>query len=142
MLLVSSCPFHIVVSFIFTSSNLSEQLIHGQVPFKLEQQQRIVSMLNTLVYNGLSHGTGHQDRPLMECAIRCLHLMYERDCRHQFCPPDLWLSPARKSRPPIALAAQTHEVLSSNPRSEDSSVVLSLGSVVTTTPHVFPFEER
>lgn len=99
-------------------------------------------MLNTLVYNGLSHGVSQQNRPLMDCAIRCLHLMYERNCRHQFCPPDLWLSPARKGRPPIAVAARTHEVSSLNLRSDNSLGVPSMGSVITTTPHVFPFEER
>ncbi|KAE9621789.1 putative aminoacyltransferase, E1 ubiquitin-activating enzyme [Lupinus albus] len=114
-----------------------------QVPFKLEQQRRIASLLNTLVYNGLSNVNGHHNRPLTDCAIRCLHLMYERDCRHSFCPPGLWLSPARKSRPPIAAAARTHEVLSNNLRSDDSSsAALSVGSVITMTPHVFPFEER
>ncbi|XP_054811320.1 E3 ubiquitin-protein ligase UPL7 isoform X1 [Prosopis cineraria] len=113
-----------------------------QVPFKLEKQRRIASMLNTLVYNGLSHGVSEQNRPLMDCAIRCLHLMYERNCRHQFCPPDLWLSPARKSRPPIAVAARTHEVSSANLRYDDSLAVPCMGSVITTTPHVFPFEER
>lgn len=113
-----------------------------QVPFTLEQQRRIAAMLNTLVYNGLNHDTGHQNRPLMDSAIRCLHMMYERDCRHQFCPPVLWLSPAKRSRPPIAVAARTHEVLSANMRSDESLTVSSLGSVVTTTPHVFPFEER
>lgn len=113
-----------------------------QVPFKLEQQRRIASMLNTLVYNGLSHVNGHHNRPLMDCAVRCLQLMYERDCRHPFCPPDLWLSPARKSRPPVAVAARTHEIYSANLRSDDSSSSLSLGSVITMTPHVFPFEER
>ncbi|KAK7245012.1 hypothetical protein RIF29_39842 [Crotalaria pallida] len=113
-----------------------------QVPFKLEQQRRIASMLNTLVYNGLSNVSSHHNKPLMDCAVRCLHLMYERDCRHPFCPPDLWLSPARKSRPPIAVAARTHEVISANPRSDDSSAALSVGSIITMTPHVFPFEER
>ncbi|KHN02276.1 E3 ubiquitin-protein ligase UPL7 [Glycine soja] len=113
-----------------------------QIPFKIEQQRRIASMLNTLVYNGLSHVSGHHNRPLMDCAVRCLHLLYERDCRHPFCPPALWLSPARKSRPPIAVAARTHEVLATNLRSDDSSASLSVGSVVTIVPHVFPFEER
>ncbi|CAJ2632467.1 unnamed protein product [Trifolium pratense] len=113
-----------------------------QVPFKLEQQRRIASMLNTLVYNGLSHGNGHHNRPLMDSAVRCLHLMYERDCRHPFCPPDLWLSPARKSRPPVAVATRTHEICSANLKSDDSSSSLSVGSVITMTPHVFPFQER
>lgn len=78
----------------------------------------------------------------MDCAIRCLHLMYERNCRHQFCPPDLWLSPARKNRPPIAVAARTHEISSVNIKYDDSLTFSSMGSVITTTPHVFPFEER
>lgn len=99
-------------------------------------------MLNTLVYNALLHSVGEQNRSLMDAAIRCLHLLYERDCRHQFCPPDLWLSPARKNRPPIAVAARTHEVMSSTLRSDDLSAIPSMRSVITTTPHVFPFEER
>nr|XP_048321296.1 E3 ubiquitin-protein ligase UPL7 isoform X2 [Ziziphus jujuba var. spinosa] len=113
-----------------------------QVPFKIEQQRRIASALNTFVYNGLTRGIGQQNRLLMDSAIRCLHLMYERDCRHKFCPPVLWLSPARKSRLPIAVAARTHEALSANVRPDDPSTVPSMGSVITTTPHVFPFDER
>lgn len=99
-------------------------------------------MLNTFVYNGLSNSIGQQTRHLIDSAIRCLHLMYERDCRHQFCPPVLWLSPGRKSRPPIAIAARTHEVLSANARIDDVSALPSMNSVITTVPHVFPFEER
>ncbi|XP_023539229.1 E3 ubiquitin-protein ligase UPL7 isoform X2 [Cucurbita pepo subsp. pepo] len=113
-----------------------------QVPFRLEQQRKLASMLNTLVYNGLSHGTGQQNTSLMESAIRCLHLMYERDCRHQFCPPTLWLAPARTSRPPVAVAARTHEALLANLRADDSLTVPTVGSIIATTPHVFPFEER
>lgn len=97
-------------------------------------------MLNTLVYNGSFHGSGgQQNRPLMDAAVRCLHLLYERDCRHQFCPPGLWLSPARNNRPPIAVAARTHEVLSAKP--DDALTIPSMAPVITTT-HVFPFEER
>lgn len=113
-----------------------------QVPFTLEQQRRIASMLNTLVYNGLSHSISPQHKPLMGSAIRCLHLIYERDCRHQFCPPALWLSPARKSRPPVAAAARTFGVSSSSSMVDDASTVQNMGSVVSATPHVFPFEER
>lgn len=112
-----------------------------QVPFSLEQQRRIASMLNTLVYNGLLHNTARQNKPIMDAASRCLQMLYERDCRHQFCPAALWLSPARKSRPPIALAARTHEV-QSDVRSDDSLTVPSMGSFITVTPHVYPFEER
>lgn len=113
-----------------------------QVPFTLEQQRKIASVLNTLVYNAVSHSTGQQNRPLMESAVRLLHLLYERDCRHQFCPPTLWLSPGRKNRPPIEVAARTHEVLSSTLKLDDALSSSSLTSVITVTPHVFPFEER
>ncbi|CAD5325662.1 unnamed protein product [Arabidopsis thaliana] len=114
------------------------QFYEKQVPFMLEKQQRIASMLNTLVYNGLLRGTGPESRQLMDSAIRCLHLLYERDCRHPFCPSALWLSPGRTSRPPIAFAARTHEVLPTS----DVLTTPSMGSVITITPHVFPFEER
>ncbi|XWS55926.1 hypothetical protein CRYUN_Cryun09bG0042100 [Craigia yunnanensis] len=96
----------------------------------------------TLVYNGLSCSVEQQNGSLMDSAIRCLHLMYERDCRHQFCPPGLWFSPAKRSGLPIAVAARTHEVLSANIRSEDAIAVYNRGSVITCMPHVFPFEER
>ncbi|OWM82477.1 hypothetical protein CDL15_Pgr002052 [Punica granatum] len=111
-----------------------------QVPFTLEQQRRITSALNTLVYNSLSRGSLRQNKHLMECAIKCLHMMYERDCRHQFCPPALWLSPASQSRLPIAVAARMHEVLLT--KSDDPLPDSSMGSVITTMPHVYPFEER
>ncbi|KAI3861098.1 hypothetical protein MKX03_002156 [Papaver bracteatum] len=112
-----------------------------QVPFTLEEQRKIASVLNTLVYNGFSHGS-LRNKPLMDAAVRCLHLLYERDCRHQFCPPSLWLSPARNSRPPVAAAARAHESISANSRPEDALSNPSMGSAITTTPHVFPFEER
>jgi ubiquitin-protein ligase E3 B len=114
------------------------QFYEKQVPFMLEKQQRIASMLNTLVYYGLLRGTGPESRQLMDSAIRCLHLLYERDCRHPFCASALWLSPGRTSRPPIAFAARTHEVLPTS----DVLTTPSMGSVITITPHVFPFEER
>ncbi|XP_076938832.1 E3 ubiquitin-protein ligase UPL7-like isoform X2 [Bidens hawaiensis] len=138
---------HLIHIFCATYSHLllvidDIEFYEKQVPFILEQQRRIASMLNTLVYNALSHNVSRQNRPLMDAAVRCLHLLYERDCRHQFCPPDLWLSPAKKNRPPIAVAARTHEVMSSNLRSDDALAISSMHSVITTTPHVFPFEER
>ncbi|KAJ0245655.1 E3 ubiquitin-protein ligase UPL7 [Hirschfeldia incana] len=114
------------------------QFYEKQIPFTLEKQRRIASVLNTLVYNGLLRGTGPGNRQLMDSAIRCLHLLYERDCRHPFCPSALWLSPGRTSRPPIAFAARTHEILPTS----DVFTSSSMGSVITITPHVFPFEER
>lgn len=112
----------------------------------LEQQQRIVSMLNTLVYNCFSYNNGQHkgqnSKPLMDAAVRCLHLLYERDCRHRFCPPPLWLAPARKNRLPIAVAARAHEAVSTNVRFGDTLTNPCLGSVITAIPHVFPFEER
>ncbi|GMH09885.1 hypothetical protein Nepgr_011726 [Nepenthes gracilis] len=116
------------------------EFYESQVPFSLEQQRKIASMLNTLVYNGLLHSSGQQNGPLMDAAVRCLQMLYERDCRHQFCPPALWLAPARTSRPPVATAVRTHEVFSV--RSDASLTITSIGSFITTTPHVYPFEER
>ncbi|XP_057983844.1 E3 ubiquitin-protein ligase UPL7 isoform X2 [Malania oleifera] len=139
-----SCQLHL---FCATYSHLllvldDIEFYEKQVPFTLEQQRRITSMLNTLVYNGLSNGSCEQNKTLMDAAVRCLHLLYERDCRHQFCPPALWLSPAIKSRPPIAAAARTHEIFSANLVLDDGVTIPSMGSVITTTPHVFPFDER
>ncbi|KAF3624115.1 E3 ubiquitin-protein ligase UPL7 [Capsicum annuum] len=113
-----------------------------QVPFTLEQQQKIVSVLNTLVYNTISRSICPKSRSLTDSAIKCLHLLYERDCRHQFCPPTLWLSPGRNNRPPIAVAARTHEFLSAASNGDDTSTSLSMGSIITVIPHIFPFEER
>ncbi|KAG8376644.1 hypothetical protein BUALT_Bualt09G0084900 [Buddleja alternifolia] len=109
-----------------------------QAPFTLEQQQRIASSVNTLVYNSFSRSISPRYRPIVESAVRCLHLLYERDCRHQFCPPALWLSPGKGNRLPIAVAARTHEAFSAS----DGPSSSSMGSVITTMPHVFPFEER
>ncbi|KAK3010125.1 hypothetical protein RJ639_010724 [Escallonia herrerae] len=140
----SSCLLHL---FCATYSHLllvldDIEFYDKQVPFTLEQQQKVASVVNTLVYNALFHSTGEKNRPLVDAAVRCLHLLYERDCRHRFCPSALWLSPARKNRPPIAVAARTHEALSATMRPDDSLVVPSMRSVITTTPHVYPFEER
>lgn len=78
----------------------------------------------------------------MDVAVRCLHLLYERNCRHQFCPPALWLGPARTGRFPIAAAARAHEAAYSNFQSKDALDIPSMGSVLTMVPHVYPFEER
>lgn len=109
-----------------------------QVPFTLEQQQKITSMLNTLVYNSLSRGISPQYRALVDSSVRCLHLLYERNARRQFCHHSLWLAPGKHNRMPIALASRTHEVFSAADVAPSSSV----GSVITTMPHIFPFEER
>ncbi|XP_051152386.1 E3 ubiquitin-protein ligase UPL7 [Andrographis paniculata] len=109
-----------------------------QVPFTLEQQQKIASMINNLVYNSLSRGITSPNRVLVDSAIRCMHLLYERDCRRPFCNPSLWLAPGRSNRMPIAVAARTHEVFSA----ADGALSSSMGSVITTMPHVFPFDER
>ncbi|KAL8504988.1 hypothetical protein ACS0TY_016256 [Phlomoides rotata] len=109
-----------------------------QVPFTLEQQQKIASMLNTFVYNSISRGISPQYRAFVDSAVRCLHLLYERDCRRQFCHPSLWLAPGKSNRMPIAVAARTHEVFSA----ADGAPSSSMGSIITTMPHVFPFEER
>lgn len=137
----TSCVLHL---FCATYSHLllvldDIEFYEKQVPFTLEQQRRIASMLNTLVYNGLFHSNSRKNKTLLDASVRCLHLLYERDCRHQFCPSSLWLSPAKQNRPPVATAARAHEVYSANLRPEDP---LTGQSVITTMPHVFPFEER
>ncbi|MQL90840.1 hypothetical protein Taro_023442 [Colocasia esculenta] len=113
-----------------------------QVPFTLWQQQRISSVLNTFVYGSFIHNCGLSNKPLMDAAVRCLSLLYERDCRHKFCLPSLWVAPARRGRLPIAAAARSHEAVSSNHRCGDTSSNHRTSSVISTIPHVFPFEER
>ncbi|CAN6440352.1 unnamed protein product [Victoria cruziana] len=112
-----------------------------QVPFALEQQRNISAMINTAVCNGFIYN-GKYDKILMDSAVRCLHLLYERDCRRSFCPPSLWTAPASKNRPPVAAAARAHEALSNALRSGDALTSQSMVSVINTIPHVFPFEER
>lgn len=113
-----------------------------QVPFTLQQQQKIASVLNTLVYNSFLHSSGLANKHIMDAAVRCLHLLYERDCRHNFCSPSLWLDPARKGRIPIVAAARAHEAAFTNLHSGDTVSVPSMSSILTTIPHVYPFEER
>lgn len=57
-----------------------------QVPFTLEQQRKIASVLNTFVYNSFVQNGGSYSKPLIDVAVRCLNLLYERDSRHKFCP--------------------------------------------------------
>ncbi|KAL1566032.1 E3 ubiquitin-protein ligase upl7, variant 3 [Salvia divinorum] len=109
-----------------------------QVPFTLEQQRKITSMLNTLAYNSLSRGISTRYKGLVDSAVRCLHLLYERNSRRQFCHHSLWLAPGKNNRMPIAVAARTHEVFSA----ADGAPSPSAGSAITTMPHIFPFEER
>ncbi|XP_072956198.1 E3 ubiquitin-protein ligase UPL7 [Typha angustifolia] len=113
-----------------------------QVPFTLTQQRKIASVLNTFVYNSFIHNSGQSNQPLMDLAVRCLHLLYERDCRHRFCPSSLWLAPARRGRVPIATAARTHEAAFTNVQCGDASTIPITRSLLTTVPHVYPFEER
>ncbi|KAJ1691760.1 hypothetical protein LUZ63_015915 [Rhynchospora breviuscula] len=108
-----------------------------QVPFTLDQQRKIASTLNTFVYNSFAQTGSQANKLLTNVTTRCLHLLYERDCRHRFCPDSLWLAPGRNDRIPIAAAARLHEAASM--QGADSSCA---SSVLTTVPHVFPFEER
>ncbi|CAL9190587.1 E3 ubiquitin-protein ligase UPL7 [Musa acuminata AAA Group] len=112
-----------------------------QVPFTLQQQRRIAAVLNTFVYNSLVHN-GNSCRPVIDVAVRCLHFLYERDCRHKFCPSFLWLAPARKGWFPVAAAARAHEAAFSNLQGTDTSTIPAVSSILTTVPHVYPFEER
>ncbi|KAG0485918.1 hypothetical protein HPP92_009803 [Vanilla planifolia] len=113
-----------------------------QVPFTLQQQQKVASVLNTFVYNSLVQHTVRGKKVVVDAAVRCLHLLYERDCRHSFCPPSLWVAPAGRGRIPIAAAARAHETARSNVQCGDASSTPSVSSVLTTIPHVYPFEER
>ncbi|KAL7092159.1 hypothetical protein ACP275_12G148300 [Erythranthe tilingii] len=140
---ISKDIYHVLLLFCSSYSHLllvldDIEFYDKQVPFKLEQQRKIASVLNTFAYNSLSLGISSQYRALLDSAVRCLHLLYERDCRHQFCHPSLWLSPGKSNRMTIAVAARTHEVFSA----ADGATSSSVGSVITTMPHVFPFEER
>ncbi|KAH7673883.1 HECT domain-containing protein [Dioscorea alata] len=112
-----------------------------QVPFSLQQQQRITSVLNTFVYNAFSYNAREAHRPIIDVGIRCLQLLYERDCRRSFCPSSLWLAPARKTRIPIAAAAKAHEAAFTNLHSGGVSAS-SLRSILTSVPHIYPFKER
>ncbi|XP_062212057.1 E3 ubiquitin-protein ligase UPL7 [Phragmites australis] len=113
-----------------------------QVPFTLEQQRKIASALNTFVYNSFVQNGGSYNKPLIDVAVRCLNLLYERDSRHKFCPISLWLAPARNGRIPIAAAARAHEAAFGNFPVNHSSGIPTRNSVLTTLPHVYPFEER
>lgn len=113
-----------------------------EAPFTLQQQRTIASVLNTFVYNTLIHNGGQSNKPIMDVAVRCLHLLYERDCRHKFCPSALWLGPARVGRIPIVAAARAHEAAFANFQSREALNIPSVSSVLTTVPYVYPFEER
>jgi len=114
----------------------------AQEPFTLEQQRVISAMLNTMVYYGFYSTFKRRHSLLMDVAIKCLRSLYERDCRRSFCPPDLWLAPAVATRPPTAAAARAHEVAIALEKTGDSSQAPALGAILTTIPHVLPFEER
>ncbi|TVU45657.1 hypothetical protein EJB05_05149 [Eragrostis curvula] len=113
-----------------------------QVPFTLEKQRKITSALNTFVYNSFIQNGGSYSKSLIDVAVRCLNLLYERDSRHKFCPLSLWLAPARNGRIPIAAAARAHEAAFGNLLGSNSSGIPNRSSVLTTLPHVYPFEER
>ncbi|XP_044979660.1 E3 ubiquitin-protein ligase UPL7 isoform X2 [Hordeum vulgare subsp. vulgare] len=112
-----------------------------QIPFTLEQQRKIASALNTFVYNSFLQNSGSGNKPLIDVTVRCLNLLYERDSRHRFCPNSLWLSPARTGRIPIAAAARAHEAAFASLVGTTSGIP-TRSSVLTTVPHVYPFEER
>nr|PNR53004.1 hypothetical protein PHYPA_009379 [Physcomitrium patens] len=120
-----------------------EEFYEHQEPFTLEQQRVISAMLNTMVYYGFLSTFKRRNSLLMDVAIKCLRSLYERDCRRSFCPPNLWLAPAVATRPPTAAAARAHEVaVALEKNGGDSSQAPALGAILTTIPHVLPFEER
>ncbi|KAL2610792.1 hypothetical protein R1flu_022484 [Riccia fluitans] len=119
-----------------------EQFYERQFPFTLEQQRVIAAMLNTMVYNGLMAPSKGQNAALMDAAVRCLRSLYERDCRRSFCDPALWLAPAVSLDLPIANAARLHREGSASGKMRDFFQASGLGGVLTTIPHVLPFEKR
>uniref|UniRef100_A0A0E0D4M4 HECT-type E3 ubiquitin transferase n=1 Tax=Oryza meridionalis TaxID=40149 RepID=A0A0E0D4M4_9ORYZ len=108
-----------------------------QVPFTLEQQRKIASSLNTLVYSTFIQNGGSSRKPLIDVTVRCLNLLYERDSRHKFCPISLWLAPARNGRIPIAAAARAHEAAFATLPGNQFSGIPIRSSVLTTIPHMF-----
>ncbi|CAK9258356.1 unnamed protein product [Sphagnum jensenii] len=119
-----------------------EEFYELQVPFTLGQQRVISAMLNTMVYNGFLSSSKRQKSLFMDVAIRCLRSLYERDCRRSFCEPELWLAPAKGEPPPTAAAARAHEVATALEKMGDTSQAPALGAILTTIPHVLPFDER
>jgi ubiquitin-protein ligase E3 B len=113
-----------------------------QVPFTLEQQRKIASSLNTFVYSTFIQNGGSSSKPLIDVTVRCLNLLYERDSRHKFCPISLWLAPARNGRIPIAAAARAHDAAFATLPGNQFFGIPIRSSVLTTIPHVYPFEER
>lgn len=114
-----------------------------QFPFTLEQQRIIAAMLNTMVYYGLMTPSKGQDATLMDAAVRCLRSLYERDCRRSFCDAALWLAPATSLDLHTAAAARAHrEVSTASAKMGDTFQGSGLGAVLTTIPHVLPFEKR
>ncbi|XP_024536695.1 E3 ubiquitin-protein ligase UPL7 isoform X1 [Selaginella moellendorffii] len=109
-----------------------------QVPFSIDEQRLISAALNTMLYHGFFLAGRTQYATLMEASTRCLRALYERDSRRSFCPAALWLAPATEMRPAIAAAARAHEAASVSKAGEASAI----GSILTTMPHVLPFEER
>lgn len=108
----------------------------------MDQQRLISAMLNTMVYNGLM-SSKCQVSLLTESAVRCLRSLYERDCRRSFCESALWLAPAVSLHPPTAAAARAHhEVTSASSKMRDAFQAPGVGAILTTIPHVLPFEQR
>jgi hypothetical protein len=95
-----------------------------------------------MVYNGFLSSSKRPKSLLMDVAIRCLRSLYERDCRRSFCEPELWLAPAKGQPPPTAAAARAHEVATALEKMGDTSQAPALGAILTTIPHVLPFDER
>lgn len=117
-------------------------LVHRQVPFTLEQQRVISAMLNTMVFNGFFSTSKHRQSFLMDSAVRCLGSLYERDCRRSFCHQELWLAPASAKHSATAAAARAHEVAVASLKMGEMSLAPAMGAVLTTIPHVLPFDER
>ncbi|KAI7734196.1 hypothetical protein M8C21_032203 [Ambrosia artemisiifolia] len=70
-----------------------------------EESEDLIEKLNFRRGRGMGslyslYSVSRQNHPLMDAVVRCLHII-------SLYHPDLWLSPAKRIRPPIVDAART-----------------------------------
>ncbi|KAG8189904.1 hypothetical protein JTE90_018685 [Oedothorax gibbosus] len=95
------CPeFQILVLFCDCATHLitildDVELYEQQKPFMLEDLVSISAFLNQLVFkliwNNLIDAKAVKSNALLTSAHTLLMLLYKRDCRHSYTPPDHWL---------------------------------------------------
>ncbi|GFQ78587.1 ubiquitin-protein ligase E3B [Trichonephila clavata] len=89
LVLFCDCATHLIT--ILDDVELYEQ----QKPFCLEDLVSISAFLNQLVFkliwNNLIDAKAVKSNALLTSAHTLLMLLYKRDCRHAYTPPDHWL---------------------------------------------------